>query len=263
MVTVYINNVVKQMKTDLRLIEEQQPLIHNITNYVAMNFVANSQLAIGASPIMARAEEEVEEISSKSNALALNLGIPESATAHSMILAGEAAMESRIPIVFDVVGVGATRFRMDIASQIILRCHPTVIKGNASEIQALYSHQIGMEGVDSQLQTSEVENQAKMLAKNLSCIIVVTGAIDVITDGEKVVFVHEGHALMGKVTAMGCAATGIVGAFLAVNSNPLEASVHAMKAMGIAGERAASQSRGNGSMMINFLDELCNLMAYD
>ena len=76
--TVYINNVVKQMKTDLRLIQEQQPLVHNITNYVAMNFVANSLLAIGASPIMARAEEEVEEISSKSNALALNLGVPES-----------------------------------------------------------------------------------------------------------------------------------------------------------------------------------------
>jgi hydroxyethylthiazole kinase len=95
--TVYINNVVKQMKTDLRLIQEQQPLIHNITNYVAMNFVANSLLAIGASPIMARAEEEVEEISSKSNALALNLGVPESTTAHSMILAGEAAMKKRIP----------------------------------------------------------------------------------------------------------------------------------------------------------------------
>ena len=122
MVIAYINNVVKQMKTDLRLIQEQQPLVHNITNYVAMNFVANSLLAIGASPIMARAKEEVEEISSKSNALALNLGVPESTTAHSMILAGEAAMKKRIPIVFDVVGVGATRFRMDIASQIILRC---------------------------------------------------------------------------------------------------------------------------------------------
>ena len=157
------------MKTDLRLIQEQQPLIHNITNYVAMNFVANSLLAIGASPIMARAKEEVEEISSKSNALALNLGVPESTTAHSMILAGEAAMKKRIPIVFDVVGVGATRFRMDIASQIILRCHPTVIKGNASEIQALYSHQIGMLGVDSHQETYEVEEQAKKLAKQGYC----------------------------------------------------------------------------------------------
>ncbi len=164
--TVYINNVVKQMKTDLRLIQEQQPLIHNITNYVAMNFVANSLLAIGASPIMARAEEEVEEISSKSNALALNLGVPESTTAHSMILAGETAMKKRIPIVFDVVGVGATRFRMDIASQIILRCHPTVIKGNASEIQALYSHQIGMQGVDSHQETYEVRNRLRNWLSN-------------------------------------------------------------------------------------------------
>ena len=145
------------MNRDLRLIEGQHPLIHNITNYVAMNFVANSLLAIGASPIMARAQEEVEEISSKSNALALNLGILENATAYSMLQAGDAASKSRIPIVLDVVGVGATRFRMDTASKIILQCQPTVIKGNASEILSLYSHQIGMQGVDSLLETSGVE----------------------------------------------------------------------------------------------------------
>ena len=120
-----------------------------------------------------------------------------------------------------------------------------------------------MQGVDSHQETYEVEKQAKKLAQQLSCIIVVTGAIDFITDGERMPYVHEGHPMMSKVTAMGCTATGIVGAFLAVNSDPLEASFHAMKAMGIAGKRAASQSRGTGSMMINFLDELSNLMAYD
>lgn len=120
-----------------------------------------------------------------------------------------------------------------------------------------------MQGVDSHQETYEVEKQAKKLAQQLSCIIVVTGAIDFITDGERMAYVHEGHPMMSKVTAMGCTATGIVGAFLAVNSDPLEASFHAMKAMGIAGERAASLSRGNGSMMINFLDELYNLMADD
>ena len=198
------------MNRDLRLIEGQHPLIHNITNYVAMNFVANSLLAIGASPIMARAQEEVEEISSKSNALALNLGILENATAYSMLQAGDAASKSRIPIVLDVVGVGATRFRMDTASKIILQCQPTVIKGNASEILSLYSHQIGMQGVDSLLETSGVEVQAQILARKLACIIVITGATDIITDGEKVAYVHEGHPLMGKVTAMGCAATGII-----------------------------------------------------
>lgn len=251
------------MNRDLRLIEGQHPLIHNITNYVAMNFVANSLLAIGASPIMARAQEEVEEISSKSNALALNLGILENATAYSMLQAGDAASKSRIPIVLDVVGVGATRFRMDTASKIILQCQPAVIKGNASEIRSLYSHQIGMQGVDSHLETSEVEEQAQILARKLACIIVITGATDIITDGKKVAYVHEGHPMMGKVTAMGCAATGIIGAFLSVNPNPFDASVHAMKAMGIAGERAAAISRGNGSMMVNFLDELCNLGCHE
>ena len=120
-----------------------------------------------------------------------------------------------------------------------------------------------MQGVDSHLETSEVEEQAQILARKLACIIVITGATDIITDGEKVAYVHEGHPLMGKVTAMGCAATGIIGAFLSVNPNPFDASVHAMKAIGIAGERAAAISRGNGSMMVNFLDELCNLGCHE
>ena len=105
--------------------------------------------------------------------------------------------------------------------------------------------------------------KAIKLAQEFSSVIVVTGPTDLVTDGHRVAHIKEGHQLMSKVTAMGCTATGIVGAFLAVNSDPLEASFHAMKAMGIAGERAASQSRGTGSMMINFLDELSNLMAYD
>ena len=154
------------MDRDLRLIEEQHPLIHNITNYVAMNFVANSLLAIGASPIMARAQEEVEEICSKSNALALNLGILESETAHSMLFAGKAASKSRIPIVFDVVGVGATRFRMDTASKIILQCQPAVIKGNASEIRSLYSHQIGMREWTAILKLLRLRNRPKFLPGN-------------------------------------------------------------------------------------------------
>ena len=203
------------MKTDLMLIGERHPLIHNITNYVAMNFVANSLLAIGASPIMARAEEEVGEISAKCQALALNLGIVESSTARSMQIAGKAAHENGVPIVFDVVGVGVTQFRMKIASQ------------------------------------------------EFSSVIVVTGPTDLVTDGHRVAHIKEGHQLMSKVTAMGCTATGIIGAFLAVSSDAFCASLHAMKVMGIAGEKAAAISRGNGSMMINFLDELCNLSGHE
>lgn len=194
------------MKTDLMLIGERHPLIHNITNYVAMNFVANSLLAIGASPIMARAEEEVGEISAKCQALALNLGIVESSTARSMQIAGKAAHENWVPIVFDVVGV--TQFRMKIASDIINSSHPNVIKGNASEIQALYSHQIAMHGVDSSIKPQEIEMKAIKLAQEFSSVIVVTGPTDLVTDGHRVAHIKEGHQLMSKVTTMGCTATG-------------------------------------------------------
>lgn len=193
------------MKTYLMLIGERHPLIHNITNYVAMNFVANSLLAIGASLIMARAEE-VGEISAKCQALALNLGIVESSTARSMQIAGKAAHENGVPIVFDVVGV--TQFRMKIASDIINSSHPNVIKGNASEIQALYSHQIVMNGVDGSIEPQEIEMKAIKLAQEFSSVIVVTGPTDLVTDGHRVAHIKESHQLMPKVTAMGCTATG-------------------------------------------------------
>lgn len=251
------------MKKDLLLIEEKHPLIHNITNYVAMNFVANCLLAIGTSPIMARASEEVEEISANCDALALNLGILEKESIKAMKIAGMAAKQKNIPIVLDVVGVGATAFRMQAATEIISSCHPTVIKGNASEIKSLYALQIDEVGIDSSIESTEIMEQAKLLAEKLSCIIVVTGSTDIITNGITTEYVSLGHPMMRKVTAMGCASTGIIAAFLSISSNPFSACVHAMQAMGMAGERASAISKGNGSMMINFLDELCNLSCHE
>lgn len=247
------------MKTDLKLIEESHPLVHNITNYVAMNMVANSLLAIGASPIMARSSKEVEEIAASCDALALNLGTLEEDSAKAMILAGKSAYLHQKSIVFDPVGVGATAFRRNTANDIINQCHPSVIKGNAAEIKALYTHHIGNVSIDSSLETQEVEAIAKLLAKNLNCVIVVSGSKDIITDGSQTAYVTEGHPLMARVTAMGCTATGIIGAFLTINPNPFYAALHAMQAMGLAGQRAGAVSRGNGSMMVNFLDELSNL----
>jgi len=247
------------MKTDLQLIEERHPLVHNITNYVAMNMVANSLLAIGASPIMARSPREVEEIAANCDALALNLGTLEVDSAQAMILAGKSAFQHHKPIVFDPVGVGATAFRRNSADIIIKTCHPTVIKGNAAEIMALYTHQIGNTSIDSSVETGKVESIAKQVANNLSCVIVVSGSKDIITDGTQTAYVTEGHSLMARVTAMGCTATGIIGAFLAINPDSFDAALHAMQAMGLAGKRAGVVSRGNGSMMINFLDELSNL----
>lgn len=251
------------MKDDLISIENRHPLIHNITNYVAMNFVANCLLAIGASPIMARACEEVEEISSNCHALALNLGTPERESIRAMILAGTAARKKNIPIVLDIVGAGATSFRMKAVQEIIRSCHPTVIKGNASETKALYAQHAEEAGIDSSIDTFEVRNQAKLLAQRLSCVIVVTGPTDIITDGTATAYIHAGDPMMRKVTAMGCASTGIIAAFLSTGQQPYAACIHAMQAMGTAGERAAAISKGSGSMMINFLDELCTLKDHE
>ena len=225
-----------------------------------MNMVANSLLAIGASPIMARSPKEVEEIAASCDALALNLGTLEEESATAMVSAGKSAYLHHKPIVFDPVGVGATAFRRTNADSIIRECHPAVIKGNANEIKALYTHHIGNVSIDSNLDTQEVESIAKLLANNLNCVIVVSGPKDIITDGKLIAYVTDGHPLMARVTAMGCTATGIIGAFLSVNPNPFDAALHAMQTMGIAGKRAGAYSRGNGSMMINFLDELSNLL---
>lgn len=228
-----------------------------------MNFVANCLLAIGASPIMARAPEEVEEISSNCHALALNLGTPERESIRAMILAGAAARKNDIPIVFDIVGAGATSFRMKAVHDIISSSHPTVVKGNANEIMALYAHHVGETGIDSTIETFKAREQAELLAKRLSCVIVVTGSTDIITDGTATAYVSAGDPMMRRVTAMGCASTAIIAAFLSTGQLPYVACIHAMQAMGAAGERAAAISRGSGSMMMNFLDELCSLKDHE
>lgn len=118
-------------------------------------------------------------------------------------------------------------------------------------------------GIDSSIESTEIKEQAMLLAQKLSCVIVVTGSTDIITDGVNIEYVTLGHPMMRKVTAIGCTSTGIIAAFLCVDSCPFSACVHAMQAMGTAGKKAAAISKGNGSMMINFLDELCNLSCHE
>ena len=221
-----------------------------------MNFVANSLLAVGASPIMARSPKEVAEIAVHSDALALNLGTLEDDTAQALVLAAQAAGAHGVPMVFDPVGVGATAFRRETAAAILKAGGPMVVKGNANEIRALFTHQVGDVTIDGHIEPPEVEDMAKVLAANNHGVVVVSGARDVITDGERVAYVDDGHPMMTLVTAMGCTATAIIGAFLSVNVDPFSASLHAMQVMGEAGRKAAWRSRGNGSMMVNFLDEL-------
>jgi len=241
---------------DLSLIREKSPLVHNITNYVVMNNTANALLSIGASPVMAHSTDEVEEMASIASSLVLNIGTLSKEWIEGMIMAGKIAMKKGLPIVLDPVGAGATSFRTKTCFTLIEECHPTIIRGNASEIMTLARQSNSCKGVDSMASSFQAKDAALMLAKETNSIIVVSGETDYITDGNKMVSIKNGSSLMSKVTGMGCTATAITGAFAAIDNDPFQSAVSAMAVMGITGELAALNAKGPGTMQLNFLDEL-------
>lgn len=247
----------------LEKVREKSPLVHNITNYVVMNNTANALLAIGASPVMAHAYEEVEDMVSIASSLVINMGTLSSNWVEAMIKAGKKASELKKPIVFDPVGVGATTYRTTTAEKIILSCKPTIIRGNASEIMALSNSNITTKGVDSIMSGNVALESAKSLAEQTNSVVIISGETDFITDGKKVITLKNGSPLMAKVTGMGCTATAIIGAFASIEENVMKASVSAMAVMGITGEMAAEKSSGTGSMQMNFLDILSQINAQD
>ena len=240
-------------------VRSQRPLVHNITNYVVMNNSANALLAVGASPVMAHWTQEMEEMVSIAGALVLNIGTLDENWLEGMRVAGVAASRRGIPIVLDPVGAGATSARTTASLELIELCHPTVIRGNASEIMALVDASVKSKGVDSSAQSGDAVEAARKLALETGAVVVISGATDYITDGTILHTVEGGNEIMTAVTGMGCTSTALVGAFAAVVEDPLVAATAAMAVMSLAGERAAARSRGNGSMQINFLDELYNL----
>lgn len=244
---------------DLNAVRSQSPLVHNITNYVVMNNTANALLSVGASPVMAHSVEEVADMASIASVLVVNIGTLEPEWVKAMLIAGKTALAKGTPIVFDPVGAGATPYRTKVCKQIIEECKPSIIRGNASEIMALYDTNVKTKGVDSTSPSDAALDYAKALAKETGAVVVVSGQTDYITDGETVNTVQNGNPMMARVTGMGCTATAVVGAFAAINKNALEAATHGMSIMGLAGEIAARKSSGNGSLQVNFLDELYNL----
>lgn len=250
-----------QIMDAVSAVRSQSPLVHNITNYVVMNNTANALLAIGASPVMAHWKEEMKDMVSIANALVVNIGTLDEEWIEGMVEAGLAANERKIPFVFDPVGAGATKARTDAAKRIIELCHPTIIRGNASEIMALVDASVKSKGVDSSATSNDALEAARGLASDSGAVVVISGPTDYITDGEKVYTVEGGHPIMTSVTGMGCTASALVGAFAAVVPDAMEAATSAMAVMSLVGERAALNASGNGSMQMHFLDELYALDA--
>ncbi|MFV0484411.1 MAG: hydroxyethylthiazole kinase [Bacteroidales bacterium] len=250
---------VETISADLKAVRKMSPLVHNITNFVVMNNTANALLAVGASPVMAHAVEEVRDMLDIASALVINMGTLNPEWVEGMIEAGRAAVEKGVPVIFDPVGAGATPYRDKVAARIIRECKPDFIRGNASEIMALAKENVITKGVDSSASSNAAVEAAKKLAVETGAVVLVSGTEDYITDGVEVLSVVNGSEMMARVTGMGCTATAILAAFASVNPNRMYAATHAMAVMSIAGEIAAKKSSGNGSMQINFLDTLYNL----
>ncbi len=246
----------KKAAENLKKLRNKKPLIHNITNYVVMNYTANALLACGASPVMAHASEEVEQMVSLAGALVLNIGTLTPYWIDSMLKAGKRANELNIPIILDPVGSGATKLRTDSAKRLINELSISVVRGNASEVLSLAHEGSKTKGVDSIHSVDEAVDAALNLSKELNTTLAITGVIDLITDGERIYRVYNGHELMGYTTGTGCTATVIIGAFLAVDRDPVEAATTALAYFGLVGEKAAIKARTPGSFQIAMLDAL-------
>jgi len=252
-------NINQQSAANLAKIRESRPLVHNITNFVVMNFTANILLACGASPVMAHALNEVEEMVVFAKALVLNIGTLTDDWVNAMVKAGKKATSLGVPIILDPVGAGATTLRTNAARRILEETGVSLVRGNASEILALAGARSNTRGVDAADTVDQASEQAIRLARELGVPVAITGPQDLITDGNRVIRVNNGHPLMGAVTGTGCGATTVIAAFAAVDPDPVTAAATALAFYGLAGERAAAGADGPGSFVPRFLDSLYNL----
>ena len=244
----------------LRVLRERKPLVHQITNYVVMNETANATLALGALPVMAHAREEVEEMVAHAGALVLNIGTLSLHWIEAMLLAGRAANTHRVPVVLDPVGAGATRYRTETAKQILGEVDVTVLRGNQGEIATLVGVDAEVRGVESIAGGTNAAELAASAAHDLGVIASVTGPVDHVSDGDRVLAVANGHELLASVTGTGCMSSAITGCFLAAKpAAPFEAAVEALAAFGIAGEDAARDAKGPGSFHVGLYDALAAL----
>ena len=246
---------------DIANVRAQSPLVHSITNFVVMNLNANVLLAAGASPVMAHAHEEVKDMASIAQALVLNIGTLEPYWIESMGIALQVAQQRGIPTVLDPVGAGATPYRNQALETLLQLGHPSVIRGNGSEIMSTANAAIKTRGVDSSASANDALGAAQALAQRTQGTICVSGETDHILDAHnRHALLRNGHVWMTKITGIGCSSTALIGAFCVVQKDIWRATTSAMALISVAGEIAAekaqAQKTGVGTMAVLLLDEL-------
>ena len=258
------------MKRQFDLLRKTMSLIHNITNYVTVNDVANILLACGGSPIMSDEVEDVEDITSICNGLNINIGTLHKSSIEGMLRAGKKANDLHHPILLDPVGAGASKFRTETALRLMQELNLAVIRGNISEIKTLALGSGTTKGVDADVSDAVTEENleqaiefVKAFSKKTGTIIAVTGRIDLVTDGNRCYVIRNGRPEMGKITGTGCQLSGMMTAFITANPDEmLEAAAAAVCAMGLAGEIGWSRMQtgdGNATYRNRIIDAIYNM----
>ena len=247
----------------LSQIRRSQPLIHCITNPISINQCANAILAVGGRPIMAEHPEEVAEITRTAQGLMLNLGNITDVRMESIRISGETAAKEGIPVLLDAVGIACSSLRRRYIHQLLTKVTPTVIKGNYSEILALSQDSYRCSGVDAEpaLDSAAVDRSAVSLAREKNTMILASGKVDILTDGDRLVHIYNGTPQLSGVTGTGCMLGALCAAFLSADTS-LDAIITACAVLGISGEKAQT-SRGSGTFFINLMDALSTLSAED
>jgi len=252
-------NIGKRIYGMIERIHQEKPLIHNITNMVAMNDSANIILAVGGLPVMAHAREEVGEMVKAAGALVLNIGTLTPEQIESMIIAGKMANSLKVPVILDPVGAGATNLRTESALRLQEKIKINIIRGNFAEISILAGLKGNIKGVESIGTEKNSVEIACSLAQKYNQVAIITGKQDVVTDGKTVIEIDNGAPMLGTITATGCMVTSLIATFAAVDEDYLWASTGALVCFGLAGERAAVKAQGPGSFKVNLFDEIYNL----
>lgn len=257
----------EKLKELINSVREKKPLVHHITNYVTANDCANIVLAIGGSPVMADAIEEVEDMVSIASSVVINIGTLNSIKVDSMIKAGKKANELGVPVVLDPVGVGATPYRKETALKLIKEVKFAVVRGNLAEIKVLSGMEALSKGVDSEeANSSEAAEVAKSLANALNTVVAITGVVDFISDGKKVISLKNGHEMLKNVTGTGCMSTSLIGSYCGVTKDYLTAAAAGIMTMGIAGEIAferLSKEEGSGGFRVKLMDAIYSFSSED
>lgn len=248
---------------DLEAIRARNPLVLSITNYVVTNTTANALLALGASPIMSHAVEEMAELVAISGALVINLGTVAPEYLAAMEPAWDAADAQDTPVVLDPVGAGASMLRTVTPLSLLAGHKPFIIRGNGSEILTLGGGEGGAKGVDSTAGADAAGAAAQALAARHGGAVVASGETDLVCGGGDMAKVRGGSPLMPRVTGLGCTATALCGAFAAVDRDPFQAALGACVVMKAAGEMAAAKSQGPGTLQLHFYDALYAMTADD